>query len=149
MVGWTSFVVIQTSHFYGNVKYNMKMTILDARTTTQINGQTYRTEKHRNTRNIQIWYIQTINSKILWRCHGKKKKINKKLSTHKKKEHEQLKTEQHEHFYKPNVHSDATVILEDFPKKKGIHHCSCNYLIRLIRIIFCEQNFPLCWSLKL
>lgn len=34
-----------------------------------------------------------------------KKKINKKLSTHKKKEHEQLKTEQHEHFYKPNVHS--------------------------------------------
>ena len=40
----------QTARFYGYVSYNIKMTTLHDRITIQINGRTYRTEKH--THNI-------------------------------------------------------------------------------------------------
>ena len=46
MMGEPSFVACQTSRFYGNAKYNIKMTTLHDMTTIQINERTYRTEKH-------------------------------------------------------------------------------------------------------
>ena len=38
----------QSSHFYGNVKYNIKMQPLHDRDTVQINVRTYGTEKNTN-----------------------------------------------------------------------------------------------------
>ena len=44
MVMWLA----KPSAFMADVKYNIKMTTLHDRTTTQINGRTYRIEKHTN-----------------------------------------------------------------------------------------------------
>ena len=51
----------QTSRFYGNLKNIIKMTTLHARTTIQIKGKTYRTEKHTNKTYILNEVYRTMN----------------------------------------------------------------------------------------